>query len=91
MLLLPFVENAFKYGVSYEQPSSINIDLNVTARLLQGRITNTDFSENRKSRHSGIGISNTIKRLNLQYSGKYSLDHNAADGSYNVSLKLDLN
>ena len=90
MLLLPFIENAFKYGISYEEPSGISITIAATGKQLDCRISNTDHSGKNRQQSSGIGITNTIKRLELQYPGKYQLEQKNENGIYNVSLKLDL-
>ncbi len=91
MLLLPFIENAFKYGISYEQPSTINIDISIVMGKLDCAIINTDHSERNNSHSSGKGLMNTIKRLDLQYNNKYQLTHGSNNGLYTVSLKIDLN
>ncbi len=90
MLLLPFIENAFKYGISYEEPSCISIALTVTGKKLDCQVSNTDHSGKNKTRSSGIGIANTVKRLELQYAGKHQLEQKNENGIYAVSLKLDL-
>ena len=91
MLLLPFIENAFKYGISYEEPSSIRVTITVTGEKLDCQITNTDHSGKNRQPSGGIGIANTVKRLDLQYPGKYHLEQKNENGIYAVSLKLDLN
>jgi len=91
MLFLPFVENAFKYGISYELPSKINIDIRIVAGKLDCLIVNTDYSKRNNSHSSGKGLSNTIKRLELQYNNRYQLVNQSNNSVYTVSLKLDLN
>ncbi|HSH68226.1 MAG TPA: histidine kinase [Bacteroidia bacterium] len=68
MILIPFVENAFKHGMVFIKEPEINI----TLILNQNRLTfmvknkfNTDQEE--KDRSSGIGLSNAKRRLNLLY------------------------
>ena len=90
MLLLPFIENAFKYGISYEEPSSISITIAVSGEQLDCQIINTDHSGKNKKQSSAIGITNTIKRLELQYLNKYEMEQKNENGIYSVSLKLDL-
>ncbi|MGX5691371.1 sensor histidine kinase [Arcticibacter tournemirensis] len=95
MLLLPFVENAFKHGVSALQPGYINIDINVNARILKLDIRNTVYSERSvvlEEESSGIGMNNTRRRLDLLYPGKYTLEaaEKSAAREFRVNLTLDL-
>jgi sensor histidine kinase YesM len=64
MLLLPFVENSFKYGMSNSAASPINIRLEVTKESILFSVTNKKFDY--LERHSsGIGIPNVQRRLEL--------------------------
>jgi sensor histidine kinase YesM len=90
MLLLPFVENAFKYGVSYELPSSINISTAVQDGTLHLKVENTDHSGRKTGTSTGTGIANVMRRLELQYKGKYQLEQHKQGGIYSLSLKLNL-
>jgi two-component system, LytTR family, sensor kinase len=94
MLLLPFVENAFKHGISTVQPSHIYI----SAKLCQGKlhfvVRNTLFAEPAKETDegSGIGLANTRRRLDLIYPGKYKLtvkeDHELQE--FRIELQISL-
>jgi len=94
MIFLPFVENAFKHGVSATQPS--NIDIHITQRdaILELRVFNTIIKEqnNNLEAGSGIGLNNTRRRLDLLYPGKYTLliNEDTAQNTYLVHLVLDL-
>ncbi len=90
MLLLPFIENALKYGISYELPSAININIVCSHHTLECRVENTDHSSRHRDQTNGMGIANTQKRLELQYPGNHTLEHKSESGIYNVFLKLDL-
>jgi len=90
MLLLPYIENAFKYGISYEHPSEINIEISIAKQILECRITNTDHSLLKKHISPGIGLADTTKRLQLQYEGKYLLEQKSENGIYSVYLRTDL-
>jgi len=75
LLLLPFVENAFKHGVS-NNPSTawVQIHLNVTENKLFFSIENSlSPNESNTPVKSGIGLTNVKKRLDLIYAGKYNL------------------
>ncbi|WP_162055358.1 sensor histidine kinase [Pontibacter pamirensis] len=94
MLLLPFVENAFKHGVSALQDSCINIAIRQEQNALKVEVHNTLFAEkdNSLEQGSGIGLVNTRRRLDLLYPGRYALSVNedTAQNEYQVTLTLDL-
>jgi len=89
MLFIPFVENAFKHGVSIGQSSQIDISISVNAQQLIFSCRNTSYSIKKMDEKSGIGLENVKRRLDLVYPGKYSLDIKS-DDKYTVELKLDL-
>jgi len=94
MLFLPFVENAFKHGVSATQPSHIDVSIAQNDRMLTLVVKNSVMKDNSISldTNSGIGLVNTRRRLDLLYPGKYSLDIQGvnADNEYTVNLALHL-
>ena len=94
MIFLPFVENAFKHGVSATEPSIINITIDQNDTIVELKVTNTIIKEqsNNLETGSGIGLNNTRRRLDLLYPGKYSLliNENVAENIYSVHLKIDL-
>jgi len=92
MLFIPFVENAFKHGVSISRASGIDIAIVVSGQRLIFTSTNTNYSAVRKmtDEKSGIGLENVKRRLDLLYPGKHSLQLNEDDGKYNVKLQIDL-
>ncbi|HWD90097.1 MAG TPA: histidine kinase [Mucilaginibacter sp.] len=94
MIFLPFVENAFKHGVSATQQSHIDIVIWQKENVLDLTVKNSIMKDNSVSldTNSGIGLVNTRRRLDLLYPGKYQLDiteQNAAN-EYVVHLILDL-
>jgi sensor histidine kinase YesM len=91
MMLVPFVENAFKHGVNAEQQSEIKISINVTGNKL------TLDAKNRKvdvqtdtSERSGLGIENTKKRLQHIYPMAHTLVINDTATSFHVSLHVNM-
>lgn len=88
LLLLPFVENAFKFGSSTREDSPIDIDIRVEASALHFECRNT--VRNRQSDSPGIGIANTSRRLDLLYPGRYTLQSGEKDGIYTVQLRIEL-
>ncbi|QJW88954.1 histidine kinase [Spirosoma taeanense] len=94
MILLPFVENAFKHGVSALEPSRIGIHIQQRQNQLLVDVRNTLFLTKAPSLETGngIGLANTRRRLDLLYPDQYSLEineHTPAD-EYQVQLTLTL-
>ena len=75
MLLIPFVENAFKHGVSIKHPSEISIYLNVEDLQLHFNVENTLFEkeQNEDSQQSGLGLTQVKRRLELLYPEAHEL------------------
>lgn len=91
MLLVPFVENAFKHGIGLVNEPYIEIQLQVRDGHLTFRISNNYSHQNNSKDHSsGIGLDNIRKRLDLLYAGKYRLHIHDTKGIYTVELKLEL-
>ena len=88
MLLVTFVENCFKHGVSPVEKSSILIDIIENKGKLSFVSSNRIFPVRRIGEH--MGIENCRKRLELLYPGKYELKINSNSGIYNVALKIQL-
>ncbi len=92
MLLIPFVENAFKHGTGLIEDAQIDIDLMVKNGLLQFFVRNK-FNETIievKDKTSGIGLSNVQRRLDLLYKNHYKVLINKKDDWFTVSLQLNL-
>jgi sensor histidine kinase YesM len=91
MLLIPFVENAFKHGVNSEQKSYIKIETTMNKTAFQLRVTNNKVSVQKEiSERSGLGIENTKHRLNLIYPSKHLLVINNTEKEFSVSLHINL-
>ena len=91
LILLPFVENAFKHGVNPEADSSIIISINVhdndlTLMVKNKKVTAVDT----EAGTSGIGLGNTRNRLELLYPGKHRLEvvNRADDFTVNLTIQL---
>ncbi|MGB8194262.1 MAG: histidine kinase [Chitinophagaceae bacterium] len=91
MLLIPFVENAFKHGVI--QNGAINIALDAKMGVLHFSVANLYSEENTEAKDeiSGIGLANVKRRLNLLYNKRHSLVIDKKNGWFTVSLELKLN
>lgn len=92
MLLLPFVENAFKHGISAMQEGAIEIRICQREAQLDVYIRNSNHpAQYADPERSGIGLSNTRRRLDLLYAGRHQLHTGIQDEShYVVQLKLQL-
>jgi len=86
LLFIPFVENAFKHGVAYDKPSTIDIDIEQKDGRLLFHCRNT--KNNVKHEYGGVGLNNVTKRLELIYGTDCSLDIDDDEDTYNVLLNL---
>jgi len=93
MLLIPFVENAFKHGTGIIENAQINIKLKAEKNILHFSVQNKydPKSIELKDKTSGIGLANVKRRLNLLYGNKHTLLITQKDNWFNVSLQLNLN
>ncbi len=93
MLLIPFVENAFKHGVGLIKDPQITIKLTTDEQNLNFSVVNKySASEGEaKDRSSGIGLANVSRRLNLLYGRDHRLDIQKEGDWFKVNLWLKLN
>ena len=93
MLLIPFVENAFKHGISFREPSHIKITLEVKEKILYFDVYNSKHPkpENDPEKHkTGIGLANVKQRLELLYRGKHELTIRETGKEFFIHLTLQL-
>jgi sensor histidine kinase YesM len=92
MLLIPFVENAFKHGTGMIEDAQIDIDLEAEKNILQFTVSNkyNPLSAEIKDKTSGIGLTNVKRRLNLLYGKNHSLMISTNNNWFVVSLKINL-
>jgi sensor histidine kinase YesM len=91
MLLIPFVENAFKHGVTLVDKPFIRIQLSTVGNTLRFIVENKFGGENlSKDKNSGIGLSNVKARLNLLYPKMYELSVERKENIFSVNLLLKL-
>ncbi|MCW3464282.1 sensor histidine kinase [Chitinophaga nivalis] len=88
LLLLPFLENAFKHGVSNQENSVIDIRLDISAAHILFCCRNRLFSLAPDIRQTGNGIITTRQRLEHLYPDKYELSICTNDGDYTITLQL---
>lgn len=96
MLLIPFVENAFKHGISLQYPSHIKITLQTIGNELYFDVHNSihlKHDSDPEKLQSGIGLQNVKQRLALQYPNLHELiiRENAKEFFIHLTLKLDEN
>ncbi|WP_183557959.1 sensor histidine kinase [Mucilaginibacter sp. SP1R1] len=89
LVLMTFIENVFKYGVSKHEPSTIRIDLKVLPGKILFMCENTIFDNRPLSNRKGIGIANTRQRLQHIYPRRHRLNISSVDGLYRVELEID--
>jgi sensor histidine kinase YesM len=90
LLLLPFVENAFKH-LSHHTNDGNYIDLNLertNGTLIFSATNSTSRGGNHKP--PGIGLTNVKRRLDLLYENKYRLKINEAEDRFSIKLELDI-
>ena len=92
MLLIPFVENAFKHGVSYLVESRIDISLRIKKDELILRVENNMIRKNVTTiqLEPGIGLRNVLRRLDLLYPGKHKISIKDDEAKYIVDLNIML-
>ena len=89
LLLIAFIENAFKHGVANDTDTAIKLLIRVEASSLYFFIQNKKHTDNRDA-SGGIGLSNVKRRLDLLYPRKYSLEIRDEIDTYTCELSLVL-
>ncbi|MEO5893283.1 MAG: histidine kinase [Ferruginibacter sp.] len=92
MLLIPFVENAFKHGTGMIDHAQIDIELSAEKNYLQFKVQNkyNPASEEIKDKSSGIGLVNVQRRLDLLYNSDHRLSISRENHLFIVSLQIHL-
>lgn len=92
MLLIPFVENAFKHGIGMIENPAIEIHLQAKNSQLDFVVRNRfdDASQEIRDKTSGIGLTNVKRRLNLLYGKNHNLAISKQDGWFTTSLHVKL-
>ena len=91
LLFIPFVENAFKYGLHGQEASHIQIALHVSESVLAFSVENPLFAlSGASSEDSGIGIANVKQRLALHYPNRHTLEYGEKAGKFIAHILLQL-
>ena len=87
MLMIPFIENAFKHGVDADG-ANIDVSIKVTNEELKLKVINGISKSQRKDESSGIGLANIKKQLENRYPGKHNLEISETEDTFHVDLSL---
>jgi hypothetical protein len=91
LILIAFVENAFKYGVNAEEDMFINIEAEINEHTLHLKVLNHKVAQQHTMEdRNGVGIANTRNRLHLIYPSKHELIINETEKKFSVFLILNL-
>lgn len=96
LLLITFVENAFKHGVKgATEPAYVQINADVLSGKLVFRVENSVpakrlVTETTEKKSGGIGLNNVRRRLGILYDGQYELITNKTETTYTVTLTMQV-
>lgn len=90
MLLITFVENAFKHGTGTIEKCFVKIGIEVKNNKLLMTVANSIPKKKREVFSTKIGIKNTKKRLEIIYAERHRLEINASDTTFTVNLEIEL-
>ena len=87
MILIPFVENAFKHGIDLNASSFIRIRLSVLNRQMDFSVENSVHGAPKEAdTHSGIGLQNVKRQLEILYPGTHELDIQEGSETFRIHL-----
>ena len=94
LLLITFIENAFKHvSRSKTEKGYVTLSLKQKGKEIRMQVENSKFSDEfngAKKERSGLGLNNIKRRLDILYPGKYNLDIHQTDTLYSTTLKINL-
>jgi two-component system LytT family sensor kinase len=93
LLILPFIENAFKHGIRHKQSCIVSIRISIEDSRLNLWVENPvwNLPDSTEEKQQGIGRVNAERRLQLLYNNNYSLETTVTDTVFRVNLTLNLN
>ena len=86
LLFISLLENAFKHGVSYQEPSFIEVRIELADEGVIFNCKNSKHTHAHKDAYHGIGIDNIKKRLHLLYGNNYTFTTNESENCFEVLL-----
>ncbi len=92
IILINYIENAFKFGVNPDLQSKISIDITIDEGYIILLVENNIVVNTQETKiySTEEGMYNTLKRLKIVYPNKYKLDINNNGETYSCLLKIDL-
>lgn len=91
LVLIPFIENAFKHGVNSEENSNIDIQITITDTTVNLQVKNNCVTTNNNTLNkSGFGIQNTKERLSFLYPQQHTLNISHTGTVFIVNLTLNI-
>ena len=90
LILITFVENAFKYGINPDMESRISIDIDIHDGILDLSVFNTKVVISSLDLSTGIGLDNTRSRLEKLYYKRHRLEINDEKDYYTIFLSIQL-
>lgn len=90
LILIIFIENAFKHGVSYEKHSFVNIELDIRQNHLVLNCANSLHDDTQMNKSGGIGLSNIRKRLDILYADRYTLEISKTSNQFSITLSIPI-
>ena len=90
LMLITFIENAFKHGISYQHESFIDVKAEIEGDQLHFSCRNSK-AEKPNDEKGGVGLANVRKRLHLLYDNRYTLKIQDETDIYSVQLSIPLN
>lgn len=91
LLLLPFVENAVKHGINGRGQGWVRVSVKTDEGLLRFRVENSKYGVRETvQRHSGVGLQNVKRRLDLLYPRRHELAISDTEDEYCVDLAIEL-
>jgi len=89
LMLISFIENAFKHGISYQHPSFIDIHIGIEGQKLRFRCVNSKADKPTQEK-GGVGLANVKQRLHLLYDNNFTLNIQDNPETYHVELDIPL-
>lgn len=89
LMLITFIENAFKHGISYQHDSFVHVKATIEDKHLHFECTNSKADKSNEEK-GGVGLANVKQRLNLIYGENYTLKIQDDPDRYNVELEIPL-
>lgn len=91
LIFTSLIENAFKHGISLKEKSYISIDFSFPdEKHLRCRIVNSNHSLKNQNGYKGIGLENTRRRLDIEFSSSYELDIDCTEKEFIVNLNIPI-